>query len=156
MNRTGLWCVVGLSVALTAACNRSSGEGTLETNAKVGEEDGAPQLITAEGCLTSSGDRFVLTQMKAQEGNAESYRLVGKEEDLRAHLGKRVQISGESEPEQVVDVRQSSESTGATPATGTSGTTAQVDTTETTRIEVHDLRVRTIAAMDEPCTAPAD
>ena len=107
MKRTGIWCVVGLSAALAASCNRSGlDESTLETNAVVGEEQGRPQLITADGCLTASGDRFVLTELQAEEGSAEAYRLVGRDEDLRAHVGKRVQISGEAEPEQIVDIRQ--------------------------------------------------
>jgi hypothetical protein len=143
--------VVGLSAALAASCNRSGlDESTLETNVVVGEEQGRPQLITADGCLTASGDRFVLTELQAEEGSAEAYRLVGRDEDLRALVGKRVQISGEAEPEQIVDIRQSTEGPAA-PATGTSGTIAEVDTTTTSRIEVHDLRVRTIAAIDEPC-----
>src|SRR5687767_12993527 len=131
MNRTGIWCVVGLSATLAVSCSRSPGEATLETNARVGDEDGAPQLISAEGCLTASGDRYVLTELKAEEGSAESYRLVGRDDDLRAHVGTRVKISGESEPEQVVEVRQSTEGSAVSPpATGTSGATAQVDTTE--------------------------
>ena len=157
MKRTGIWCVVGLSAALAASCNRLSlEESTLEGNAVVGEEQGRPRLITAEGCLTASGDRFVLTELKTANGSAEAeaYRLVGRDEDLRAHVGKRVEISGEAEPEQVVDVRQSTEGIDASaPATGTSGTTAEVDTTTTTRIDVHDLRVRTIVATADPCPA---
>lgn len=150
MTRLGIWCAAGLAITMAAGCERSRGEAELETTARVGDEDGAPTLITAEGCLTSSNDRFVLTELKRDEASSEAYRLVGRDEDLRAHVGKRVQISGETEPEQVVDLRQSTEP-GSTPAAGTSGSNPQVGTTATTRIEVHDLRVRTIAATDEPC-----
>jgi hypothetical protein len=108
MNRVAIWCVVGLSVTSIAACNRTgSDDSPLETHAVVGDEPGAPRLISADGCLTASGDRFVLTELNDAAATAETYRLVGRDEDLRAHVGKRIAISGESEPEQVVDVRQS-------------------------------------------------
>jgi hypothetical protein len=151
MQRSGIWGAVAI-VALTAAACNKPGEGRLESNARVGDEPGAPRVLSAEGCLTNSGDRFVLTELKAEDATAEAYRLVGMDDELRPHIGKRITVAGESEPEQVVDVRQSTETPGSQPA-GTSGN-AQVTTTEQTRIEVHDLRVRTITPSDAPC-APA-
>ena len=151
MQRSGIWGAVAI-VALTAAACNKPGEGRLESSARVGDEPGAPRVLSAEGCLTQSGDRFVLTELKAEDATAEAYRLVGMDDDLRAHVGKRITVAGESEPEQVVDVRQSTETPGNQP-TGTAGN-AQVTTTEQTRIEVHDLRVRTITPSDAPC-APA-
>jgi hypothetical protein len=141
------WCAVGLAAVLTAACDQTkSEEGTLESRPEVGEEDGRPRVITASGCVTASGERFVLTDLKGQDGSAltETYRLVGDDEDIRPHVGKMVQVTGASEPEQIVDVRQSTGSVGT-------GGAAQVDTTETTRIEVTDLTVRSIAPTGEPC-----
>ena len=152
MKRSGIWCAVAIAVVTVAACNKP-GEGRLESNARVGDEPGAAHMLSAEGCLTNSGDRFVLTELKAEDATAESYRLVGRDDDLRPHIGKRITVSGESEPEQVVDVRQSTVTPGSQPA-GTAGTEAQVTTTAQTRIEVHDLRVRTITPSDAPC-APA-
>ena len=147
MKRLGTWCAAGLLAVSAAACDKP-GEGRLESNARVGDEPGAPRLLSAEGCLTAAGDRFVLTELKTDDATAESYRLVGMDEELRPHVGTRVSVSGESEPEQVVDLRQSTPAP-ATP-TGTSGT-PQVATTESTRLEVHDLRVRTISPSNEPC-----
>jgi hypothetical protein len=149
MQRSGIWCAVAIAALTAAACNKP-GEGRLESNARVGDEPGAPRVLSAEGCLTESGDRFVLTELKAEDATAEAYRLVGMDDELRPHIGKRITVAGESEPEQVVDVRQSTATPG-TQAAGTAGT-AQVTTTEQTRIEVHDLRVRTITPSDAPCT----
>jgi hypothetical protein len=152
MTRVAIWCVVGLSVASLSACNRTgSDDSPLETNTVVGDEPGAPRLISADGCLTASGDRFVLTELNDDSATAEAYRLVGRDEDLRAHVGKRISVSGESEPEQVVDVRQSTAAPAGAQPEGTAGSTAQVETTESTRIAVHDLRVRTISPSNEPC-----
>lgn len=145
------WCAIGLAATLTTACNQTkSEEGTLESRPEVGEEDGRPSVITASGCVTASGDRFVLTDLKGQDGRAltETYRLVGDDEDIRPHVGQMVQVTGASEPEQIVDVRQS------TGSVATSGGAPEVATTATTRIEITDLTVRSIAPTGNPC--PAD
>jgi len=80
--------------------------------------------------------------------------------ELRPHVGKRVRITGEFEPEEVVDVRQSSPPGGANQPAGTAGSPrtpqrpeAEVETTETARIEINDLQVRSVAATSEPCVA---
>ena len=164
MKRSAFWCAVGLCVAVSA-CNRpSSNESALEAEPTVlGDKDIVPpRPITVEGCLTAAGDRLVLTELKSEDANSdsaapttESYRLVGMEENLRPHVGKRVRITGESEPEQVVDVRESTPpapAAGQQPA-GTAGSEPQVETTETTRIEVNDLQVRSVSPTSESCTA---
>ena len=95
----------------------------------------------------------------------EAYRLVGMHDELRPHVGKRVRITGETEPEQVVDVRQSTPPAATSPPAGaahsgrtdqpagTTGPEAQVGTTETARIEINDLQVRSVSARSEPCAA---
>lgn len=159
-------CAVALPVALAASCNRADrDESPVESTPTVygDRNEVRPSPIAVEGCLTASGDRFVLTQLKPDETSqpgatgTESYRLVGMGDELRPHVGKRVRITGESEPEQVVDVRQSTPLVGAPQAgradhpAGTTGPEAQVGTTATTRIEINDLQVRSITATTEPC-----
>lgn len=163
MKRSAIWCAAGLCVAVTA-CNRpDSNEPPLEAEPTVlGDRDIAPpRPVIVEGCLTASGDRLVLTELKSDDSAGgstaaatESYRLVGMEENLRPHVGKRVRVTGEAEPEQVVDVRQSTPPAPATgqPA-GTTGSEPQVETTETTRIEISDLQVRSVSPSTESCTA---
>jgi hypothetical protein len=161
---------LGLSMVLAASCNRADrDESPVESEPTVlGDRNPVrPTPMTVEGCLTASGDRFVLTRLKAEEAapssagtGTEAYRLVGREDELRPHVGKRVRIVGEAEPEQVVDVRQSSpaaepsQPVGRNQPAGTSGPEAQVGTTETARIEINDLQVRSVTATTEPCVAP--
>jgi len=174
MFRVSAFLALGLSLALTGACNRAEradrdDDSPLEPAPTVlGDRNPVrPSPVTVEGCLTASGDRFVLTQLThdaaaepgASQPGTEAYRLVGMEDELRPHVGKRVRITGEAEPEQVVDVRQSSPPADANPA-GTAGSPrtpqrpeAEVETTETARIEINDLQVRSVSATSEACVA---
>lgn len=134
-----------------------------------------PRPISVEGCLTASGDRFVLTQLGSDAQNApasrqpteppveppnpttETYRLVGMDNELRPLVGQRVRITGEAEPEQVVDLRSSAPPGPPAPAdrqaTGTTGRHPQVGTIETAHIEINDLQVRSVSATGERCIA---
>jgi hypothetical protein len=166
MHRLSALLAVGLSFLLATACNRADrDESPVESEPQVRGNEGLvrPSPITVEGCLTASGDRLVLTQLKPEqelESATETYRLVGMEEELRPHVGRLVRITGEAQPEQVVDVRQSSPPPARTDQpVGTSGRPdpsagdAQVGTTTTARIEISDLQVRSVSAREEPCTA---
>jgi hypothetical protein len=138
----------------------------LETPAAVSADENQPRprTITAEGCLTGEGERFVLTDLasgRTNETATESYRLIGMDAELRSLVGQRVQVTGEAQPEQVVEVREVSPpaATGAaaTPgaAAGTSGggSQPQVDTVQSTRLVVGDLRVASVNATGARCTS---
>jgi hypothetical protein len=136
-----------------------------------------PRLVIVQGCLTASGDRFVLTALEPgvrgpiaarrygkrlwakDKPTTEAYRLVGADDSLRPLVAQRVAIIGESEPEQVVDVRESSPGVERqipfdpqTPQpVGTSGLEPRVSMIQTTRIEIYDLKVRSVRAIGERC-----
>jgi hypothetical protein len=132
-----------------------------------------PRAVIVAGCLTAAGDRFVLTELErgvpgpkvaertgerpwaANEPTTETYRLVGMEEQLEPLVGRRVEITGEAEQEQVVDTReisppvpppteQQNESPAGQPIVSTIGTT---------RIEISDLRVRSVRPSGDRCLA---
>lgn len=165
--------IVIAALAGVAACGRSDDGQVLEDPPTVLGDDNAvpPQPMVVEGCLTASGDRFVLTELAPgapgptaaeqrgevagakPEPTTETYRLVGMTDELRPHVNQRVEISGEAEPEHVVDMRRVSPPLEAqgTPAAGTSGPDATVTTVEAARIEISDLLVRSVRALGQPC-----
>ena len=142
-----------------------------------GDENLVPaRLVTVEGCLTASGDRFVLTDLEravaapdvsqrdgsapaaAPEPTTETYRLVGSDARLRDLIGRRVEVSGEAEPEKVVDLRRSSP---PMEPRNDGGADVSPDPTvgivESARIEISDLRVVSVSDAGAPCrTATAD
>jgi hypothetical protein len=153
--KCGVRTLAGLAiVGLTStACDRGPGP--------------LPDMLRVEGCLTAEGDELVLTQLtpagdvertaaeevpRAQA--TELYRLIGNDDELRPHVGQRVRVVGEAESPDVAIVRKKSP---AGPAQGgTDGQVADADprvsTMQKIRFEATDLEVRTVTALNEPCT----
>ncbi len=185
MKRASIAGVFALSLGLTVACGGGKDETEIaERDPAVA--DGRPAAITETGCLTSQGDRFVLTALEsaaaggaakpaegakpeqgaptgtaAAQPTTASYQLIGNEDELRQLVGKQVRVSGEADPPKVAEVRESTPPTAAgSGATGTAGQAEpakpgepQVATSTQTRLEVTQLRVQSITATGEACTA---
>ena len=116
------------------------------------------------GCLTSSGDRFVLTSLERSDTGTtiaapatESYVLKGKDDELRPHVGKQVRVSGMSDTPSVAIAREASPAApaGSQQPAGTAGQQpgggAQVRTEEQTRLEIAELTVREVQDTGRPC-----
>lgn len=175
---------LALCLGAAAGCGGENEANIAEQNPQVsGRGNDAPTLVTVKGCLTASGDQFVLTDLQAgaagdaarrEQGGAnpvahaqpttESYQLVGDADELRKLVGRQVQVSGPAEPPKVAEVREMTPPSEPSSATGTSGAPApakpgepQVATTTETRLEVTQLRVESLTDMGEPCaTAPPE
>lgn len=184
MKRVRLAGTFVICLGLTAGCGGGNDESAIaEQDPEVsGRGSDAPTLITAKGCLTASGDQFVLTnlemgaageEVREDQGGAnptaspqpttESYQLIGDEAELRKLVGQQVQVSGPAEPPKVAEVRESTPPSQPGTATGTSGAPApakpgepQVATTTETRLEVTQLRVETVTATGEACAASGE
>jgi hypothetical protein len=156
MNRVSATALVVACVGVTAC-----GGGNKESESV----SVPPAPISATGCLTASGDRFVLTNIQptapGEQASAgpttANYQLIGADADLRQHVGRQVTVNGEAESARVAEVR---ETTPATPATapadrpiGTSGDEPKVQTETETRMEVAKLRVQSVTPTGETCTA---
>jgi hypothetical protein len=155
MMRTAMLVAVA-SLALAAACGGNDGSAVETPPTVLGDDNLArPRSISAEGCLTGEGERFVLTELTHAAGAApetESYRLIGMESELRPLLGQRVAVTGTAEPERVVQVRESSPPADAAAGTGgTSGAEPRVSTVQSTRLEIHDMRVTTVDGTGSSC-----
>lgn len=168
---------LALCLGLAAGCGGGNDESAIaEQKPEVtGRGTDAPSLVTATGCLTASGDQFVLTELEqgtagaqAQQGGAgaaagaqpttESYQLIGNEDELRKLVGRQVQISGAAEPPKVAEVRETTPATEPGNATGTTGAPEpakpgepQVATSTQTRLEVTQLRIDTITDTGQAC-----
>lgn len=146
MNRA-LWCgAIGLCISLTVACGgRSETENDDRDDFDIEES----ALVTERGCLTASGNRFVLTALEGGGGaQTELYQLIGDADELRQHVGKEVSITGDAEPARVAVVRESSAGSA-----GTSGTAQpnpptegapQVSTQSQTTLQTRELRVNSV------------
>ena len=124
-----------------------------------------PKITMVRGCLTGTDGQFVLTDLAAAAATpngaaqppaesiatTDSYRLIGKDDELRGFVGQRIEVTGDSTPDQVVDL------VGATPAnapastSGTSSGDGKVSTSSRAKIEVHELRVSSVNPLGDRC-----
>lgn len=170
--------VVGLTTIGAAGCTRSNSDASNSSD-KIGSKLANPKITIARGCLTGTDNQFVLTSLEhgASDSTAanrqpagepisatESYRLVGMDEKLRGLVGQRVEVTGDSAPDQVVDMvsatpsnapanppsnPQAAPQSGA--AVGTAGNEPKVSTASRARIEIHDLRVSSVTPLGDKC-----
>lgn len=132
MRRTtmlGVWGLCGLTFACTAP-NGATG-------------------LTEVGCVTSAGNRYVLTSLDSGvRPVTELYELIGAD-DLRRHVGREVLVTGEAEPAGIAEVRE----TGSATPVGTSGSdpAAQVRTESQVRLETRKLRVVSLTPTGDEC-----
>lgn len=142
-----------------AGCNRPKSDST----GKIGSNStlANPKITIARGCLTGSGDQFVLTSLDYAApasstgqpvadtlASTDSYRLVGMSDQLKGLVGQRIEVTGDSAPAQVVDL------VSATPsgnAVGTAGADAKVSTASRARVEIYDLNVSSVHPLGDKC-----
>jgi hypothetical protein len=153
--------------ALLAACSGGNGSADRNTadqsaaNNPLLNRDSRPEPVTATGCLTESGGRFVVTALDKSPAvpTTTTYQLSGGDDsNLQAQVNREVRVAGEAQPAQVADVRNA-----PTPAVGTTGTNRDQDvapgseptvkTQESMRFVVRDLKVSSVTPTGNPCAS---
>ena len=147
MEKPTLICAVAaLNLAIAVACSNIRGEDT----------------VTVAGCLSASEDgRYALTaapdaaiataaRAMDNERDTHTYVLVGGD-NLQAHLGKRVEVTGTLSGKKHDMEQESSKKTEAAPAT-TGGETPTVKTTEDIDLEARQLKVREVREVAPTCS----
>ena len=155
MKQAALCGLFGLCVSLSIACGGSEAERDEVKENEFDISESAP--IVETGCLTSAGDRFVLTALEGG-GNAETelYQLIGHDDELRKLVGREVRVTGDAGSAQVAQIEQPATATGAAGTAGSAGgSKAQVRTEADTRIETRQLRVVSVNATGDNCPSGA-
>jgi hypothetical protein len=115
-----------------------------------------PVAVTETGCLTARGDQFVLTDLERGEGEAttDTFQLVGKDEELRPHVGKQVRVTGDADAPRVAVVQESTPPRQNASPQGTTGTAdPKVSTQSETRVETRELKVSSVVPTGSSCAA---
>jgi len=144
-------------LALAVGCSAASGD----ERAGAGRDSGSGDEVSVTGCLTASPDgKFALTaapdagvtaasRAMDDERDTHSYVLLGGD-NLQAHLGKRVEVTG-TVSGRIQELEQdSSRKTQGAPA-GRGDDTPQVKTKEEIDLEVRQLNVRQVRAVAPTC-----
>jgi len=143
--------------ALAAACSAASGD----ERAGGGRDSGSGDEVSVTGCLTAGPDgRFALTaapdagvtatsRAMDDERDTHSYVLLGGD-NLGAHLGKRVEVTG-TVSGKMQEVEQDSTKETQTAPAGRRDDRPEVKTKEEIDLEVRQLNVRQVRAVAPTC-----
>src|SRR5438132_12889627 len=99
MKRVILMSICIGAVAITGACGRRDTSQPEKKNivdlATHPVPAGSIAPVSVIGCLSASGDRFVLTHGDKNSSKTFAYQLVNADEQLRNLVGKEVRVTGE-------------------------------------------------------------
>jgi len=138
MRRTAFFSAGLLCASLSFACARPS----------------QVTAVTEVGCLTATGDRFVLTSLESGERPAtELYQLVGMSDELRENVGREVLVTGEAQPAGIAEVRETTPATPVATSGVSEGGPPQVRTESQVRLETREMRVLTVTPTGDDCPA---
>ena len=144
--RTLICAVAALNLAIGVACSNIRGE----------------ESVTVAGCLSAGEDgRFALTaapdaavataaRAMDNERDTHTYVLIGGD-NLQAHLGKRVEVTGTLTGKKQDMEQESSKKTEAAPA-ASGGDTPTVKTTEDIDMTARQLKVREVREVAPTCS----
>lgn len=173
MERVSAFGGVIICLSLTVACGGGerdeattfeNGSADVAAPLETDENERPPMPITVTGCLSSDEGRYVLTELEEtdpapggpRQATTESYQLTNADEQLRAHVGSRVRITGEAEPARVAIIRESTppappEETGTTGQQGSGGLDPNVSSVAETQLEVRRLMVSSVEPAAGEC-----
>ncbi|PYR69661.1 MAG: hypothetical protein DMF88_05315 [Acidobacteria bacterium] len=144
------------SFALTGACSRHDNNNTQTEKKNIVDlatqpaTAGAVAPVSIDGCLSVSGDRFMLTSLDKDASKTMVYQLMNANDQLRNLVGKKVRVTGEAQPTQSAEVRQVTPPAPAA-TSGTSNAEPKVSTVEDTKLDVHKMTVASVAATGDTC-----
>lgn len=153
MRRTVLIGVWGLCLGMAIGCGGRTTEAEKEDALDNDVDLAEATMLSETGCLTEADGRFVLTALETGGvAQTEMYQLVGHDADLSQHIGREVTVTGDAEPAQVAELRE----TAPARPIGTSGDPARlrVATQAQTRFETRKLLVNTITPTGDDCSEP--
>jgi hypothetical protein len=156
MRAFGALVIAGAVALGGAACGRGSGKtdrAPAETQTATAAA-ATPMTTTVSGCLKAgeAPDTYVLTAAESAGATATAtYELVGaKPDDLRSHVGTRVQVTGTVTSDADVESRSAATREDDKKPRGTTGTpTVQTQTD----VQIRHLRVDTVTPQGETCEA---
>jgi hypothetical protein len=84
-----------LAAVVAACCLTAAQDLEKKSQTKVSVEDG--RSVTVTGCVARNADGgYILTNAANKEGDLGSYLLTSDNDDLKNHVGHRVEISGKA------------------------------------------------------------
>ena len=109
MRRTILMSICGGAVALSVGCGRHDASQGDKKNildlATHPAPAGSIAPVEVVGCLSASGNRFVLSHIDQEDSKTVAYQLLNADDQLTSLVGREVRVTGEAQPAQKADAR---------------------------------------------------
>jgi hypothetical protein len=153
MERTILMSICAGAVALSVGCGRHNAQDNKKNILDLATQPApAAKIAPVEvvGCLSASGDRFVVSHVDKDDSKTIAYQLVNADDQLRPLVGREVRVSGEAQPTQKAETRAVTPPQPAA-TSGNSEPEAKVTTVEETKVDMQKLAVASIAPTGDPC-----
>ncbi|HTI41402.1 MAG TPA: hypothetical protein VL693_06220 [Vicinamibacterales bacterium] len=157
MKRSILMSICIGAIALSGACSRRDNtQAEKKTNIiDLATHPAAVSAVTVDGCLSASGDKFMLASLDKDSSKTIVYQLMNADDQLRNLVGKEVRVAGQAEATQSTETR---EVTPPAP-TATSGKPTEaepkVSTVTDTKLDVHKMTVASVTPTGDTCTTAA-
>lgn len=155
MKRTILMSICGGAVALSVGCGRHDASQGDKKNildlATHPAPAGSIAPVEVVGCLSASGNRFVLSHIDQEDSKTVAYQLLNADDQLTSLVGREVRVTGEAQPAQKADARAVTPPQPAA-TSGKSETDAKVTTVEETKVDMQKLVVASVAPTGDACT----
>ena len=147
------------AIALSGACGRHDNGQVTEKNEKnivdLATQRGAISAVTVEGCLTASGDKFMLASLDKESSKTSVYQLMNADDQLRNMVGKEVRVSGQAEATQSAEAREVTPSAPAATSGKSTEAEPKVSTVTDTKLDVHRLTVASVTPTGDTCATAA-
>jgi hypothetical protein len=106
--------------------------------------------VEVSGCLSASGDRYVLSHVDKDDAKTIAYQLVNADDQLRPLVGREVRVTGEAQPTQKAETRAITPPQAAA-TSGKSEPDAKVTTVEETKLDLQKLVVTSASPTGDAC-----
>jgi hypothetical protein len=155
MKRTILMSICVGAIALSVGCGRRDASRDDKKDIVDLATHPAPAGTIAPveviGCLSASGDRFVLSHVDKDDSKTVAYQLINADDQLRSLVGREVRVTGEAQPGQKTETRAITPPQ-PTATSGNSRPDAKVTTVEETKVDTQKLAVTSASPTGDPCT----
>jgi len=155
MKRSILMSMCIGAIALSGACSRRDNSQPDKKNiVDLATHPAAISAVSVDGCLTASGEKFMLASLDKDASRTTVYQLMNADDQLRNFVGKEVRVTGQAEAIQSAETREVTP-----PAAATTGTSAEaqpkVSTVTDTKLDVHKLTVASVTPTGDSCRTSA-
>ena len=153
MKRTILMSICAGAVVLSVGCGRRNAQDDKKNILDLATHPapaGAIAPVEVVGCLSASGNRFVVSHIDKDDSKTVAYQLVNADDQLRPLIGREVRVSGEAQATQKAETRAVTPPQPAA-TSGKSEPEAKVTTVEETKLDMQKLAVASVSPTGDPC-----